>query len=49
MAEPVREIRECEKCHVDMWPVGELPAIGAKPLIKVFRCLRCNRIEADTH
>jgi hypothetical protein len=47
MAEQVREILECENCPADMWPVGKLPAVGAKPLIKVFRCYRCNRIQAD--
>jgi hypothetical protein len=48
MAEQVREIRECENCHGEMQPLGKLPAIGAKPLVKVFRCTSCNRIQADT-
>jgi hypothetical protein len=29
--------------------LGKLPAVGAKPLIKVFRCNNCNRIQAETH
>jgi hypothetical protein len=48
MAKQVREIRECENCHAEMQTLGKLPAIGAKPLIKVFGCYVCNRIEADT-
>jgi hypothetical protein len=47
MAQQVREIRECENCHAAMRLLGKLPAIGAKPLIKVFRCHGCNRIEAE--
>jgi hypothetical protein len=47
MAQQVREIRECENCHGEMQPLGKLPAIGAKPLIKVFRCNSCNRIQAE--
>jgi hypothetical protein len=47
MAEQVREIRECENCHAEMRSLGKLPAIGAKPLIKVFHCHRCNRIGVD--
>jgi hypothetical protein len=47
MAEQTREIRECENCQAHMRPLGKLPAIGAKPLIKVFRCHKCNRIEWD--
>ena len=46
MAEPVREIRKCEHCHAVMQPLGKLPAVGIKPLIKVFRCYKCNRVEA---
>jgi hypothetical protein len=34
MAQQVRDTRECEKCHAEMQPVGKLPAIGGKPLIK---------------
>ena len=49
MAQQVREIRECENCHAEMQPLGKLPAVGAKPLIKVFRCNNCNRIQAETH
>ena len=49
MAEQVREIRKCEHCHAVMQPLGKLPAVGAKPLIKVFRCNSCNRIRAETH
>jgi len=49
MAQQVRDTRECEKCHAEMQPTGKLPAIGSKPLIKVFRCFWCNRIEAETH
>ena len=49
MIEQVRYIREREKCHAEMRALGKLPAIGAKPLIKVFGCYVCSRIEADTH
>jgi hypothetical protein len=49
MVQLVRDIRECENCHAEMHCMGKLPAIGAKPLIKVFRCYGCNRIEAETH
>ena len=38
MVEQVREIRECENCHAEMQALGKLPAIGAKPLIKVIKC-----------
>ena len=48
MAQPVREIRACENCHAEMQPLGNLPAIGAKPLITVFCCYACRRIEAET-
>ena len=48
MAKQISETRECEKCRAEMQPLGKLPAIGAKPLIKVFGCYVCNRIEADT-
>ena len=47
MVEQVREIRECENCHAEMQALGKLPAIGAKPLIKVFGCYRRNRIQTD--
>jgi hypothetical protein len=49
MEEQVREIRRCDNCQAEMQPLGKLPAIGGKPLIKVFRCDTCNRIEADAH
>jgi hypothetical protein len=48
MAEEVQDTRECENCHAEMQPVGKLPAIGCKPLIKVFRCFGCNRIASET-
>jgi hypothetical protein len=48
MADAIQEIRYCENCHADMLPVGKLPAIGFKPLVRVFRCFACNRIETDT-
>jgi len=47
MAEQVREIRKCEQCHAAMQPMGKLPAIGGKPLVKVFVCHACNRVESD--
>jgi hypothetical protein len=47
MAEQDREIRECEHCHAVMQPLGKLPAIGGKPLVKVFVCHACNRVESD--
>jgi hypothetical protein len=28
-------------------PVGKLPAIGGKPLVKVFRCFGCKRIASE--
>jgi hypothetical protein len=31
-----------------MQPMGKLPAVGAKPLIKVFRCYECNHIAWDS-
>jgi hypothetical protein len=49
MIEQVRDIRECAKCQAEMQQLGKLPAIGAKRLIKVFRCYGCNRIESETH
>jgi hypothetical protein len=49
MAEQVRDVRECENCHAEMPQLGKLPAIGAKPLIKVFRCYACSRIASETH
>ena len=45
---PVRDTRECEKCHAEMQPVGKLPAMGGKPQVKVFCCLGCKRIESET-
>jgi hypothetical protein len=48
MAQQVRDTRECENCHAEMQSVGKLPAIGAKPQIKVFRCFGCNRIASET-
>jgi hypothetical protein len=48
MAQQVRDIRECEKCRAEMQPMGKLPPIGGKPLVKVFGCFWCNRIESET-
>jgi hypothetical protein len=45
MAQQVREIRECENCHAEMQPLGKLPAIGAKPLIQIFRCQACTALK----
>jgi hypothetical protein len=47
MAEPVRKIRECENCHAEMQSLGKLPPIGTKPLVQVFGCYGCNRVETD--
>ena len=49
MTDQVTDTRECENYHVDMRPMGKLPAIKANPLIKVFRCSKCNRIELEEH
>jgi hypothetical protein len=47
MADQIHQIRECENCHAAMTPMGKLPAMGAKPLIKVFRCHECDHIGWD--
>jgi hypothetical protein len=38
------EATGCKHCEGALESVGKLPAIGLKPLIKVFRCCGCNRI-----
>jgi hypothetical protein len=49
MTEQIPNPRECENCHAEMQRIGKLPAIGSKPLVKVFRCFRCNRIASESN
>ncbi len=40
------EATGCKHCDGVMEPIGKLPAIGLKPLIRVFRCRGCNRVSS---
>jgi hypothetical protein len=48
-AKPIRPLHDhevvgCKHCDGVMEPMGKLPAMGLKPLIRVFRCSVCKRI-----
>jgi hypothetical protein len=47
MSKQIHDTRACENCQAQMRPLGKLPAIGAKPSIKVFHCSVCNRIASE--
>ena len=47
MSKQIHDTRACENCHAQMRPLGKLPAMGAKPSIKVFHCSLCNRIASE--